>query len=94
VKEIAGLVAIDADLVARCVRNLHFYGCVTMVPIFLYANTYVSTEALHQFYADREAQKVGEEGEGRRWYRACWLRYDLCSSDSGLSGVYSLEKEK
>ncbi|KAK5973725.1 DNA-directed RNA polymerase subunit [Trichostrongylus colubriformis] len=50
VKEIATEVEIDADLVMRCVRNLHFYECVSLVPLFLYSNTYVATEKLHEFY--------------------------------------------
>ncbi|VDK64780.1 unnamed protein product [Cylicostephanus goldi] len=39
----------------RCVstlRNLHFYECVSLVPLFLYSNTYVATEKLHDFYND------------------------------------------
>ncbi|VDM96333.1 unnamed protein product [Thelazia callipaeda] len=50
IKEIALLVHIDVDLVIRCVRNLHFYGCLTLIPLFMYANTYVATEQLHDFY--------------------------------------------
>ncbi|KAK6038119.1 hypothetical protein COOONC_24376 [Cooperia oncophora] len=50
VKEIATEVEIDADLVMRCVRNLHFYECISLVPLFLYSNTYVATEKLHEFY--------------------------------------------
>ncbi|KHJ89336.1 nitrogen permease regulator 2 [Oesophagostomum dentatum] len=50
VKEIAMEVEIDPDLVMRCVRNLHFYECVSLVPLFLYSNTYVATEKLHDFY--------------------------------------------
>ncbi|KAK6759530.1 hypothetical protein RB195_021237 [Necator americanus] len=52
VKEIATEVEIDPDLVMRCVRNLHFYECVSLVPLFLYSNTYVSTEKLHDFYSN------------------------------------------
>ncbi|GMT32893.1 hypothetical protein PFISCL1PPCAC_24190 [Pristionchus fissidentatus] len=53
VREIAAKVAIDADLVMRCIRNLVFYECVQLVPLLLYANTYVATEKLHPFYHDR-----------------------------------------
>uniref|UniRef100_A0A0K0DP01 Nitrogen permease regulator 2 n=1 Tax=Angiostrongylus cantonensis TaxID=6313 RepID=A0A0K0DP01_ANGCA len=52
VKEIATEVEIDTDLVMRCVRNLHFYECVSLVPLFLYSNTYVATEKLHNFYTN------------------------------------------
>ncbi|VDM52863.1 unnamed protein product [Angiostrongylus costaricensis] len=52
VKEIATEVEIDTDLVMRCVRNLHFYECVSLVPLFLYSNTYVATEKLHDFYTN------------------------------------------
>uniref|UniRef100_A0A183EGP3 Chloride channel CLIC-like protein 1 n=1 Tax=Gongylonema pulchrum TaxID=637853 RepID=A0A183EGP3_9BILA len=51
------LVQIDADLVMRCVRNLHFYGCLTLIPLFMYANTYVATEQLHQFYLNTDLIK-------------------------------------
>lgn len=54
VKDISVLVQIDADLVARCVRNLHFYGCLTLLPLFMYSNTYVATELLHQFYLNAD----------------------------------------
>uniref|UniRef100_A0A8R1XST2 Nitrogen permease regulator 2-like protein n=1 Tax=Onchocerca volvulus TaxID=6282 RepID=A0A8R1XST2_ONCVO len=52
IKEIAMMVQIDADLVMRCVRNLHFYGCLTLIPLFMYSNTYVATEQLHDFYTN------------------------------------------
>ncbi|KJH42573.1 maleylacetoacetate isomerase [Dictyocaulus viviparus] len=52
VKEIATEVEIDTDLVMRCVRNLHFYECVSLVPLFLYSNIYVATEKLHDFYTN------------------------------------------
>ncbi|VDM40120.1 unnamed protein product [Toxocara canis] len=54
VKDIALLVQIDADLVARCVRNLHFYGCLTLLPLFMYSNTYVANEQLQQFYLNAD----------------------------------------
>ncbi|KAJ1355209.1 hypothetical protein KIN20_012531 [Parelaphostrongylus tenuis] len=44
VKENSTEVEIDADLVMSCVRckqNLHFYEYVSLVPLFLYSNTYV-----------------------------------------------------
>lgn len=53
VKEIASLVSIDSDLVGRCIRNLYFYECVGIVPLFLYQNCYVATEKLHNFYEDK-----------------------------------------
>ncbi|TKR73964.1 hypothetical protein L596_021200 [Steinernema carpocapsae] len=52
IKEIANVIEIEADLVERCVQNLHFYGCITLVPLFMYSNTYVTTERLHTFYKD------------------------------------------
>ncbi|XGW34842.1 hypothetical protein V3C99_018688 [Haemonchus contortus] len=58
VKEIATEVEIDADLVMRCVRNLHFYECVSLVPLFLYSNTYVATEKLHDFYSSSSEIEV------------------------------------
>uniref|UniRef100_A0A914RZT4 Nitrogen permease regulator 2-like protein n=1 Tax=Parascaris equorum TaxID=6256 RepID=A0A914RZT4_PAREQ len=54
IKDIALLVQIDADLVARCVRNLHFYGCLTLLPLFMYSNTYVANEQLHRFYLNAD----------------------------------------
>lgn len=57
IKEIAMLVQIDTDLVMRCVRNLHFYGCLTLIPLFMYANTYVATEQLHDFYMNTDLIK-------------------------------------
>ncbi|KAK6112682.1 Nitrogen permease regulator 2 family protein [Brugia pahangi] len=59
IKEIAMLVQIDTDLVMRCVRNLHFYGCLTLIPLFMYANTYVATEQLHDFYMNTDLIKTG-----------------------------------
>ncbi|CAI4229799.1 unnamed protein product [Auanema sp. JU1783] len=50
--EIAHEVDIDPDLVSRCVRNLYFYELVDTVPLFLYSNTYVATEKLHNFYCN------------------------------------------
>ena len=34
----------------RCIRNLHYFECVSLVPLFLYGNTYVATEKLHEFF--------------------------------------------
>ncbi|CAB3409446.1 unnamed protein product [Caenorhabditis bovis] len=53
VKEIAFVLNLDPALVARCVRNLHFYECVSLVPMFLYSNTYVATERVHDFYMNQ-----------------------------------------
>lgn len=58
IKDIALLVQIDADLVARCVRNLHFYGCLTLLPLFMYSNTYVANEQLHHFYLNADTIEV------------------------------------
>lgn len=52
------MVQIDTDLVMRCVRNLHFYGCLTLIPLFMYANTYVATEQLHNFYTNADLIEV------------------------------------
>ncbi|GMR32362.1 hypothetical protein PMAYCL1PPCAC_02557 [Pristionchus mayeri] len=69
VREIAIKVSIDADLVMRCIRNLIFYECVQLVPLLLYANTYVATEKLHPFYHDQTLIQecldfVGLQGSG------------------------------
>uniref|UniRef100_A0A8R1HXW5 Nitrogen permease regulator 2-like protein n=1 Tax=Caenorhabditis japonica TaxID=281687 RepID=A0A8R1HXW5_CAEJA len=53
VREIAIILELDPSLVARCVRNLHFYECVSLVPMFLYWNTYVATERVHDFYKNQ-----------------------------------------
>lgn len=53
VREIAIILELDPSLVARCVRNLHFYECVSLVPMFLYYNTYVATERVHDFYKNQ-----------------------------------------
>ncbi|CAI5448464.1 unnamed protein product [Caenorhabditis angaria] len=53
VREISNLLQLDVSLVARCVRNLHFYECVSLVPMFLYSNTYVATERVHDFYMNQ-----------------------------------------
>lgn len=53
VREIAISLELDPSLVARCVRNLHFYECVSLVPMFLYWNTYVATERVHDFYKNQ-----------------------------------------
>lgn len=58
IQEIAMMVQIDTDLVMRCVRNLHFYGCLTLIPLFMYANTYVATEQLHDFYMNADLIEV------------------------------------
>ncbi|KAL3112329.1 hypothetical protein niasHT_019054 [Heterodera trifolii] len=50
IKDIACAVQIDTDLVGRCVRNLCFYGCVALLPQFLYSNCYVPTERLRHFF--------------------------------------------
>ncbi|KAF1757518.1 hypothetical protein GCK72_013974 [Caenorhabditis remanei] len=54
VREIAISLELDPSLVARCVRNLHFYECVSLVPMFLYYNTYVATERVHDFYKNQK----------------------------------------
>jgi hypothetical protein len=50
VKDIAHAVQIDADLVGRCIRNLYFFGCITLLPMFLYSNTYIATEKIRHFF--------------------------------------------
>ncbi|CAG9533316.1 unnamed protein product [Cercopithifilaria johnstoni] len=59
IQEIAMMVQIDTDLVMRCVRNLHFYGCLTLIPLFMYVNTYVATEQLHNFYMNADLIETG-----------------------------------
>ena len=54
VREIAISLEPDPSLVARCVRNLNFYECVSLVPMFLYYNTYVATERVHDFYKNKK----------------------------------------
>nr|CAD2164281.1 unnamed protein product [Meloidogyne enterolobii] len=49
VKDIACVVRIDTDLVARCIRNLCFYGCIRLLPMFLYFNCYVPTKKIRYF---------------------------------------------
>ncbi|PAV80888.1 hypothetical protein WR25_06893 [Diploscapter pachys] len=66
VKDIANETEIDTDLVSRCIRNLHFYECVGLVPIFLYSNTYVATEELHNFYHNKELKQECLEFVQRR----------------------------
>ena len=58
IKEIAKEVDIDPDLVARCVRNLCYYGIVSLLPLFMYCNNYVATERLHDFYSDKKLAEV------------------------------------
>uniref|UniRef100_A0A1I7Z545 GATOR complex protein NPRL2 n=1 Tax=Steinernema glaseri TaxID=37863 RepID=A0A1I7Z545_9BILA len=57
IKEISNVIEIEADLVERCIQNLHFYGCITLVPLFMYSNTYVTTEKLHKLYEDVKMQQ-------------------------------------
>ncbi|KAK0401337.1 hypothetical protein QR680_015723 [Steinernema hermaphroditum] len=57
IKEISNVIEIESDLVERCVQNLHFYGCITLVPLFMYSNTYVTTEKLHNLYTDGRMQE-------------------------------------
>lgn len=58
IKDIAYAVQIDADLVGRCIRNLCFYGCISLLPMFLYSNTYVTTEKIRHFF---DSSKIREE---------------------------------
>ncbi|CAD5229443.1 unnamed protein product [Bursaphelenchus okinawaensis] len=58
VKDIASLIQVDVDLVKRCIRNLYFYGCVALLPIFLYSNYYMATPRVRQFM---KKEKVVEE---------------------------------
>ncbi|VDD91639.1 unnamed protein product [Enterobius vermicularis] len=53
IREIAKEVDIDPDLVARCVRNLQYYGVVGLLPLFMYFNTYIATDRLHDFYNNK-----------------------------------------
>lgn len=50
VKDIAYAVQIDVDLVSRCIRNLCFYGCINLLPLFLYSNSYIPTERIRLFF--------------------------------------------
>lgn len=58
IKDISLLVQIDVDLVARCVRHLHFYGFLALLPLFMYSNSYVATEKLHDFYLNTDIHEV------------------------------------
>ncbi|CEF61101.1 Nitrogen permease regulator 2-like protein [Strongyloides ratti] len=49
IKEIADEVEIDVDLVIRCIKNLHVYGYVTLLPLFMYRNCYTQTESIADF---------------------------------------------
>uniref|UniRef100_A0A0N5AIV1 Nitrogen permease regulator 2-like protein n=1 Tax=Syphacia muris TaxID=451379 RepID=A0A0N5AIV1_9BILA len=54
IRGIAKEVDIDPDLVARCVRNLQYYGVVSFLPLFMYCNTYVATHRLHEVFNNKE----------------------------------------
>jgi hypothetical protein len=51
-------VHIDVGLVVRCMRNLHFTGCITFLPLFLYSNQYIPKRGIralleHESVRDR-----------------------------------------
>lgn len=50
VKDIAYALQIDTDLVGRCIRNLCYHGCLTLLPLFLYTNSYIATEKIRHFF--------------------------------------------
>ncbi|KAH7640423.1 nitrogen permease regulator-like 2 [Dermatophagoides farinae] len=43
VSKIAFMADVDINLVKACIQNLIYYGLVSLVPIFLYSNVYVTT---------------------------------------------------
>lgn len=58
VKDIAYAVQIDVDLVIRCIQNLCFYGCINLLPLFLYSNNYIPTERIRFFFASPKIIEV------------------------------------
>lgn len=57
VSKIAFLADVDVTLVKACIQNLIYYGLVSLVPIFLYSNVYVTTPGIRTLIEDSELQK-------------------------------------
>jgi hypothetical protein len=56
IAKISELAAVDISIVRSVVRNLAFYGLVTLLPVFLYSNRYQLTAKIMQLYEDSAAQ--------------------------------------
>lgn len=52
VSKIAFLADVDINLAKACIQNLIYYGLVSLVPIFLYSNVYVTTPEIRSLLAN------------------------------------------
>lgn len=57
VLKIAFLADVDVILVKACVQNLIYYGLVSLLPIFLYSNVYVTTPKIRLLLENYQLQK-------------------------------------
>lgn len=52
IAKLAQLAAVDVGVVQRIIRNMAFFGVVTLIPLFQYAAQYRVTPKIQQFYDD------------------------------------------
>jgi len=58
VKRIAIRSGVDLPLVEKCLRQLLYYKCITMIDIFQYSNVYTPTERISELYRNKDFQEA------------------------------------
>ncbi|OQR95534.1 hypothetical protein THRCLA_07784 [Thraustotheca clavata] len=58
VKRIAITAEVDLSIVKNCMRQLLYYGCITMIDIFLHTNIYTTTEKISMLMNDADLQRA------------------------------------
>ncbi|OQR96411.1 hypothetical protein ACHHYP_15825 [Achlya hypogyna] len=58
VKRIALSAEVDLSIVKNCMRQLMYYGCITMIDIFLHSNIYATTEKISTLVNDLALQRA------------------------------------
>ncbi|KAF0701090.1 Aste57867_8387 [Aphanomyces stellatus] len=58
VKRISIVAEVEISIVKNCLRQLLYYGCITMIDIFLHSNMYSTTSKIYEFFNDPSLQQA------------------------------------
>ncbi|EQC27174.1 hypothetical protein SDRG_14977 [Saprolegnia diclina VS20] len=58
VKRIAVIAEVELSIVKNCMRQLMYYGCITMIDIFLHSNIYATTDKISSLVEDVNLQRA------------------------------------
>ncbi|ETW06726.1 hypothetical protein, variant 1 [Aphanomyces invadans] len=93
VKRIAIAAEVDVAIVKNCMRQLLFYGCITMIDIFMHSNIYATTSAVHSLVNDLVLQQeciayIGYANEPAPSFSAVFSLYCALQPNTPVAHVW------